>query len=113
MVDTARAPHLRVPHPGPRTRELAARLQRTEPAAGLSLGLSPHGLFVDAGAGPVITDVDGNRFLDFVAGFGSLNAGHSHPAIAQAIARQSGIAQQAMSLGSPLRVELAERLLTQ
>jgi 4-aminobutyrate aminotransferase len=104
-------PDLRVPHPGPRTRALAQRLRRIEPAAGLSLGLTPDGLFVESAAGAVITDVDGNRFLDFVAGFGSLNAGHSHPRIAEAIAAQAATAQQAMSFSAAVRVELAERLL--
>ena len=107
----SRAPALRVPHPGPRTRALAERVARTEPRAGLSLGLTPDGLFIESAAGAVITDVDGNRFLDFVAGFGSLNTGHSHPRIAGAIATQAATAQQAMSFGSPVRVELAERLL--
>ncbi|MPZ72898.1 MAG: aminotransferase class III-fold pyridoxal phosphate-dependent enzyme, partial [Nitriliruptorales bacterium] len=107
------APALRVDHPGPRTRRLAQRLARTEPPAGLSLGLTPHGLFVESASGAVITDVDGNRFLDFVAGFGSVNAGHSHPRIAEAVAKQARTAAQAMSFGSPVRVELAERLLAQ
>lgn len=63
-------------------------------------------------AGAVITDVDGNRFLDFAAGFGSLNAGHSHPAIIEAVQRQMASAQQAMSFAAEIRVELAERILS-
>jgi len=33
----------------------------------------------------VITDVDGNRFIDFAGGIGVLNTGHRHPAVVSAI----------------------------
>lgn len=58
----------------------------------------------------VITDPDGNRFLDMVAGFGSLNLGHSHPDIAEAVARQAALGTQAMSFTAEIRVELLEAL---
>jgi len=45
-----------------------------------------------------------------VAGFGSLNLGHSHPAVVAAASRQLALGQQAMSMASPVRVELIERL---
>ena len=37
------------------------------------------------GQGCWLTDLDGRRFLDFVAGYGCLNTGHNHPAISQAL----------------------------
>lgn len=39
------------------------------------------------GEGCWLTDLDGRRYLDFVAGYGCLNAGHNHPAISQALQR--------------------------
>ena len=105
------APLMRVPHPGPHTRRYVERLRRTEPAAGLSFGLSADGLVLRRGQGAVVEDVDGNRFLDFVAGFGSLNAGHCHPQITAAIQRQAGLAAQAMGMAGEVRIDLAERLI--
>lgn len=60
----------------------------------------------------VVTDVDGNRFLDFSAGIATCSTGHCHPEIVQAIQRQ---ATQLLHISGtdfyyPLMVELAERL---
>ena len=40
------------------------------------------------GAGMVIEDVDGNRFLDFNVGIAVAAAGHAHPAVNAAIHAQ-------------------------
>ncbi|GME89633.1 transaminase activity protein [[Candida] boidinii] len=39
--------------------------------------------------GVEITDVDGNKFLDFGASYGTTNQGHSHPKIVEAVIEQS------------------------
>ncbi|HEY3247606.1 MAG TPA: 4-aminobutyrate--2-oxoglutarate transaminase [bacterium] len=39
--------------------------------------------------GALLTDVDGNTFIDLVGGVGCLNVGHSHPRVVAAIAEQS------------------------
>jgi 4-aminobutyrate aminotransferase/(S)-3-amino-2-methylpropionate transaminase len=38
--------------------------------------------------GAVITDVDGNRLIDFGGGIGVVNTGHRHPEVVQAVRRQ-------------------------
>ncbi len=40
--------------------------------------------------GCVMEDVDGNRFLDFAAGIGVMNVGHSHPKVVKAVQDQAG-----------------------
>ena len=50
--------------------------------------LSYFPLAVEKGEGSVITDVDGNRFIDFLSSASSLNLGSSDPVITQAIHRQ-------------------------
>lgn len=42
------------------------------------------------GEGMHLFDDDGRRYLDFLAGIGSVNLGHSHPAVAIAVAGQMG-----------------------
>ncbi len=59
-----------------------------------------------------VWDEEGNRYLDFVAGFGSLNLGHNHPNIHRAIEtvlneNAPGFIQAAIN---PLAATLAEQL---
>lgn len=44
---------------------------------------------ISKGAGAMIEDVDGNRFLDWIGGVGVLNVGHSHPDVVKAVQEQS------------------------
>jgi len=106
------APKIVVPHPGPETRKELERLRKAESRAALSFGMSPETVVVECAQGAVIEDVDGNLFLDFVAGFGSLNAGHCHPRVVSALQKQAAQVHQAMSLGSKVRNELLEKVLS-
>ena len=66
--------------PGPRSRALMARRQAAIPSG---IGHSAP-VFVDRASGALLHDVDGNTFIDFAGGIGTLNVGHSHPAVARA-----------------------------
>ncbi len=70
-----------------------------------SVGCDP--LFVASAKGSVVTDVDGNEFIDFVGSWGPMILGHAHPDVVQAI---SETAPLGTSFGAPcsLEVELAE-----
>ncbi|MCH2673251.1 MAG: aspartate aminotransferase family protein [Dehalococcoidia bacterium] len=43
-----------------------------------------------SGKGTVVTDNDGNEYLDFTAGWAVLNLGHSHDSVTEAIKDQAG-----------------------
>ncbi len=64
------------------------------------------------GEGAELFDESGRAYLDFVAGFGSLNLGHNHPEVAAAVA--SALRQQAPGFSpasvNPLAAALAEQL---
>jgi glutamate-1-semialdehyde 2,1-aminomutase len=64
-------------------------------------------LFIRRGEGPFLTDVDGNRYIDYVLSWGPLVLGHAHPRVVAAITEA---AARGTSFGapSPLEVELAE-----
>jgi len=49
---------------------------------------SPMPLVWESAEGSVITDVDGNRFIDFSSGVLVMNAGHSHPKINKILIEQ-------------------------
>ena len=67
--------------------------------------------FIVSAQGAYLTDVDGNRYVDYVGSWGPMILGHDHPAVRGAIA---GALSTGTSFGapSPREVELAE-LVTQ
>src|SRR5689334_13344873 len=75
-----RAIELRTAIPGPRSKEILERKERVV-ADPLSVFLP---VVADHALGATLTDVDGNRFIDFAGGVGCLNVGHSHPQVVQA-----------------------------
>ena len=97
--------------PGPRSRALAARLARVESRNVTCLAPEPP-IFWERAAAANVWDVDGNRFVDLGAGFGVAAAGHAHPRIAAAVARQAETLLHAMGDVHPaaVKVELLERL---
>lgn len=50
----------------------------------------PLPLFFRSGSGSRITDLDGNRYIDYGLAWGPLILGHSHPAVLKAVRRQLG-----------------------
>ena len=48
----------------------------------------PWPVYLEHGAGAKVWDVDGNEYLDFHNGFGSMVQGHAHPAITRAVERR-------------------------
>jgi 4-aminobutyrate aminotransferase/(S)-3-amino-2-methylpropionate transaminase len=105
------APDLRTEVPGPRSRALAARLAKVESRNVTCLAPMPP-IFWERAAASNVWDVDGNRFVDLGAGFGVAAAGHAHPRIASAVARQSAALMHAMGDVHPaaVKVELLEAL---
>ena len=66
-------------------------------------------VFVERSEGPYIFDCQGKRYIDYVLSWGPMLMGHNHPAVREAVIRQS---EKGLSFGAPteLEIELAERL---
>lgn len=103
-------PELLTEIPGPRSRALAARLARVECPEVTFLGEPP--IFWERGAGANVYDVDGNRLVDLLGGFGAAVLGYAHPELARATADQAATLQHALGDVHParVRVELLEAL---
>jgi 4-aminobutyrate aminotransferase/(S)-3-amino-2-methylpropionate transaminase len=94
--------------PGPRSRAVLARRREAV----------PRGVFhstpvvAAAAAGAIVEDVDGNRYIDFAGGIGTLAVGHSAPAVVAAIKRQLESFTHTCFSVAPYEsyVSLAERL---
>jgi len=71
--------------PGPKSKEIAKKREKyvAKPMGG---SLSPG--YIDYGEGALVTDVDGNRFIDLTGGWGCLAVGHAHPDIVDVIKKQ-------------------------
>ena len=74
-------PSIQVAPPGPKARAIIERDRKvTSPSY-----IKEYPLVVERGEGPWVYDVDGNRFLDFMAGIATASTGHAHPNVVQAI----------------------------
>jgi 4-aminobutyrate aminotransferase/(S)-3-amino-2-methylpropionate transaminase len=83
-VAATTAIRLRTEIPGPRSREIVERIERSVASAlAITFPVVP-----DSARGVTITDVDGNTFIDFSGGVGTLNVGHSHPEVVAAAQQQ-------------------------
>ncbi len=52
-----------------------------------SVNMDP--IFIDHGKGAMMTDIDGNEYIDYVLSWGPLIVGHSHPKVVEAIQKQA------------------------
>jgi 4-aminobutyrate aminotransferase / (S)-3-amino-2-methylpropionate transaminase / 5-aminovalerate transaminase len=105
---TTRAIHLQTEIPGPRSREIVARREAAMPAGAAKL--TP--IAVASAHGAVVTDVDGNRLLDFAGGIGTLAVGHTPASVVAAVREQAGelLHMCAIVASYEPMVALAERL---
>ena len=72
-----------------------------------SVGGTPR--FIARASGSRIEDVDGNRYIDYVASWGAVIAGHAHPLVVEAV---RAAAAGGTSYGAPTEaeVEIAEHI---
>ena len=103
-----RAIELRTEVPGPRSREIIERKERVV-ADPLGLYLP---LVIAEGRGAIVTDVDGNSFVDFTGGVGCLAVGHAHPRVVAAVQEQAArfLHTDFTIVPYEIYVEYAERL---
>ncbi len=107
------APVIHTPYPGPRSLAILGRMTLVE-GAGLRTGAAgPAPLVVESGSGSLLTDPDGNVFIDLYASFAAATLGHCHPEVTEAIQRQAARLTHASSaFGSEVRVAFQEALLS-
>jgi glutamate-1-semialdehyde 2,1-aminomutase len=95
-----------------RNEDLFLRAQKRIPAgvnspvrAFRSVGGTP--LFFERASGAHLWDANGKRYIDYVGSWGPMVAGHTHPAVVEAVQAAAG---RALSFGAPTEseIELAE-----
>ena len=104
------APHIVHPPPGPRSRELLAEQAKWETDAVAYSHYFP--MAVKSARGATIEDVDGNRYIDWVAGISVLNLGHRHPRLVAALEAQSHTVWHALELPTEARINFLKEIQT-
>jgi 4-aminobutyrate aminotransferase len=74
-------PKITTPPPGPKAKEI---IDQDSQYTSTSY-IKEYPLVVERGQGMMLEDVDGNRFLDFMAGIAVVTTGHAHPKVVQTI----------------------------
>src|SRR6266853_132632 len=97
--------------PGPRSRELAAKLRRHE-SRNVTFLSDDFPIFWRRADGANVWDEDGNRFLDLTSAFGVAALGHTNARVREALAAQAGELLHAMGDVHPSvrKAELCARL---
>ncbi len=73
-------------------------------------GVGGEPVFFKQGRGAYLTDVDDNKYIDYIGSWGPLILGHCHPKV---IAAVSEVLQSGMSFGAPteLEIKLAQKII--
>jgi 4-aminobutyrate aminotransferase len=79
-------PRIVTPPPGPKGRAIVDRDQEWTSTS----YIKEYPLVIAGGKGAMVEDVDGNRYIDFMAGIAVSATGYNHPKVVQAIQEQAG-----------------------
>ncbi len=103
---SAKCAHVKTPLPGPRGAALLEKWHRFEVN---TVGFQAPVVW-DRASGVVVTDVDGNTFLDWTSGVLVTNVGHCHPKLVKAVQAAVERLINNYECPTPARIEAAERL---
>lgn len=105
---TGRCANVKCELPGPRSKELFDRWRKVEAQC---TGYQAKVVWEEA-SGVVVTDVDGNTFLDWTSGVLVTNVGHCHPELVKAVQQACEKLLNNYECLTEARVEAAEKLIS-
>jgi len=106
--DAAGIPKLVTETPGPKSREMHKKT--TKYMKGLSSQVKLFPVCFDQGFGITLTDVDGNKYLDFSSGIYVTSLGHCHPKISEAVSFWSKKLMNIHDFTTPIKEKLMEKM---
>ncbi len=104
----AGVPRLITETPGPRSKEMHTKAARY--MKGLSSQVKLFPVCFEEGYGVTLTDVDGNKYLDFSSGIYVTSLGHCHPKVSEAIAYWAKKLMNAHDFTTPVKEKLLEKM---
>jgi 4-aminobutyrate aminotransferase len=96
--------------PGPKSNELHGRASKI--IRGLSGQVKLFPVAFESGSGCTLTDVDGNRYIDFSSGIYVTNLGHCHPKVSEAVAQMCHQVMNVHDFTTEVKVRLLEKLVS-
>ncbi len=79
-------PRIVAPPPGPKARAVIAK----DKAYSSPSYIKEYPLAIAGGKGAMVSDVDGNRYIDWMAGIAVSSTGYNHPAVVKAVQEAAG-----------------------
>jgi len=101
-------PRIVVEPPGPKSKTLHASACRY--FHGLSSQVKLFPVCFEEGHGITLTDVDGNRYLDFSSGIYVTSLGHSHPKVSEAVAHWAKKLMNCHDFTTPVKDALLQKM---
>lgn len=101
-------PRLVTEIPGPKSKTMHANTARY--MKGLSSQVKLFPVAFEEGSGIRLTDVDGNKYLDFSSGIYVTSLGHCHPKISEAISYWAKKLMNAHDFATPVKEKLMEKM---
>ncbi len=95
--------------PGPRSQALHARVTRN--FRGLSGQVRLFPVAFEEGQGCVLTDVDGNKYIDFSSGIYVTTLGHCHPKVSEAVATYAKKLMNCHDFTTEIKARLIEKMI--
>jgi 4-aminobutyrate aminotransferase-like enzyme len=107
-ASAADIPIIKTELPGPTSRRM--HQSATRYMKGLSGQVNLFPVCFDSGFGVTLTDVDGNKYLDFSSGIYVASLGHCHPKISEAVAHWANRLMNCHDFTTPVKEALLEKM---
>lgn len=108
QLDLSEWPKVIVSPPGPKSQ--AMHEETAQLMKGLSGQVRLFPVAFSEGLGCTLTDVDGNKYIDFSSGIYVTNLGHCHPKISEAVAHWAKRLMNAHDFTTPVKHELLKKM---
>jgi len=107
-IDPNSVPDMKIPAPGPRSKELHARAEKYMKGYSSQVKLFP--VSFESGHGVTLTDADGNKYIDFSSGIYVTNLGHCHPKVVEYIQKHTARLMNCHDFTTEVKVRFLEKL---
>ena len=109
-VDINTVPNIKTELPGPKSKDIHGRAQNIMKGFSSQVKLFP--VAFESGKGCVLTDVDGNDYIDFSSGIYVTGLGHCHPKISEEVAKYAKQLMNCHDFSTDIKTRLLEKLVS-
>lgn len=107
-LDLNKWPKIVATPPGPKSREIHERCTRY--FKGLSEQVKLFPVVFESGKGCTLTDIDGNKYIDFSSGIYVTTLGHCHPKVTEAVQKYAATLMNCHDFTTEIKTRLMEKM---